>query len=357
MTEVMRDGVPPDEDLALRALLPEWRPKRGRRKADEIDGEPDVKRTQRESSSNLGDISAFHEDYSALPQSAFPWNESNHHDAWTVAHLAIAPKTPSTVITSNMQQFVTEPTSQQSRWRSTGSENTPLTPYPQSAVTPGHDHSVNHQTEAPQSAHPIRSRKRHGPAVSAAWQGGSNSTGKLRGRPPSNRAVQDGPFSTFPAHPQPRETTPKATGTPPHILTPNNNIINPEGSQGSSQFPAIPPHVAAQAQTTPVRKPSKLQLQVPQHSGGPVRLATPPRVLVNGEDDDHAHRNSYGYERRSSADFFNELDDEMDQHVDDVNDENDSVDWKRRAQLLKRKLKEKEEELQALRRRVLEAVM
>ena len=95
-----------------------------------------------------------------------------------------------------------------------------------------------------------------------------------------------------------------------------------------------------------------------------MRLATPPpRVLVNGEDDGYAQQGSYGHQRRSSADFFNELEDEMEEQqqqqppADDINDEAEGVDWKRRAQLLKRKLKEKEEELQALRRRVLEAVM
>ena len=36
-SEFGRDGVAPEEDLALRALLPETRPKRGRRKADDKD--------------------------------------------------------------------------------------------------------------------------------------------------------------------------------------------------------------------------------------------------------------------------------------------------------------------------------
>jgi hypothetical protein len=37
-----RDGVPLEEDLAIRALDPKFKPKRGRRKADDVDDEVDV---------------------------------------------------------------------------------------------------------------------------------------------------------------------------------------------------------------------------------------------------------------------------------------------------------------------------
>ncbi len=112
-----------------------------------------------------------------------------------------------------------------------------------------------------------------------------------------------------------------------------------------------------------VRKPSKLQLQVPEHSGGPVRLATPPRVLINGESDRHGQENNINqqHERKSSADFFESVDegsaDDGTGAGDDDDDMNGIVDWKRRAIVLKRKLTEKEDELRALKRRVLEAVM
>ena len=100
---------------------------------------------------------------------------------------------------------------------------------------------------------------------------------------------------------------------------------------------------------------SKLQLQVPEHSGGPVRLATPPRVLINGESNRQATQN---HERRSSADFFNQLDDVSEEDGVEIGDEEESnVDWKKRALTLKRKLIEKEEELRAMKRRVLDAVM
>lgn len=112
---------------------------------------------------------------------------------------------------------------------------------------------------------------------------------------------------------------------------------------------------SATAEQSLARRPSKLQLQVPEHAGGPVRLATPPRVLINGEMD---RQTSFAHERRSSADFFNELDDgseldEADEHEGNMS----QVDWKRRALVMKKKLQEKDEELKAMRRRVMEAVM
>lgn len=112
---------------------------------------------------------------------------------------------------------------------------------------------------------------------------------------------------------------------------------------------------SATADPTLARRPSKLQLQVPEHAGGPVRLATPPRVLINGETD---RQTSFVHERRSSADFFNQLDDGAE--LDEVEEQEGNIsqtDWKRRALALKKKLKEKEEELKAMKRRVMEAVM
>ena len=47
----------------------------------------------------------------------------------------------------------------------------------------------------------------------------------------------------------------------------------------------------------------------------------------------------------------------MNELLEDSDDAEDKVDWKRRALLLQRKLQEKEAELKAMRRRVMEAVM
>ena len=89
-----------------------------------------------------------------------------------------------------------------------------------------------------------------------------------------------------------------------------------------------------------------------------MRLATPPRVIINGDSDRPVSPGIHGPERRSSADFFNELEETLeDDNPDDSPDEVEIVDWKRRALALKKKLRLKGQELQALKRRVMEAVM
>lgn len=90
-----------------------------------------------------------------------------------------------------------------------------------------------------------------------------------------------------------------------------------------------------------------------------MRLATPPTVLINGES---GRQSASSTERRSSADFYSQFDSASEGDVQDdaaaaADDAGNNVDWKRRCTVLKRKLQEKETELKALRRRVLEAVM
>lgn len=108
-------------------------------------------------------------------------------------------------------------------------------------------------------------------------------------------------------------------------------------------------------------------------------------MLINGESDRQQHPSGSLHnpnlggqllERRSSADFFNGIDDGSEDEGGGGGDDDEgggseevgggsigngggggNVDWKRRAMVLKRKLGEKEEELRALKRRVLEAVM
>ncbi|KAL8947427.1 MAG: hypothetical protein Q9222_006295 [Ikaeria aurantiellina] len=362
--ESVRDGVPPEEDLALRALVPELRPKRGRRKADDADDESNpAKKVQHQRSTSAEFFHAFEEQYSAHPSSAAPWSaQPQQSDAWAAAQMAIAPKTPSTGRTPSTTQLSSQDAVQQLRWKINDQENTPMTPYPQSAITPRHNYSASPSFEEPKSANPAslksRSRKRHGPAVSSAWSNASTSSGKIRGRPPSNRSITDGPFSTFPANPPAKDSPQGSNGTPTQkVLSPPMQMqVQHKNSTTSNAQPIIT--VTPQSATTeqPLgRRPSKLQLQVPEHAGGPVRLATPPRVLINGESNRQA---AFNHERRSSADFFNQLDDvsEMDE-IEEPEESMGSIDWKRRALALKRKLLEKEEELKAMKRRVLDAVM
>ncbi|MCJ1433893.1 hypothetical protein MMC27_003258 [Xylographa pallens] len=364
LNERVRDGVPPEEDLALRALLPEWRPKRGRRKLEANDGNPGTpsKRARREGSFNAEETATPLEAQSALLHSALSWGHQlrpeqlRSDDPWGAAQRALLPKPDSK---SGQRQ---QPNGQQTFWVDLP-DATPSTPYPQSAITPRHPQSAVSSQDTPQSAHPLSSdriRKRHGPAVSAAWPSGGNAVaGKLpRGRPPSNRSVQDGPFSTFPVNSQTKTPVQPPVDTPiqptrSHPWIPYTAISSPL----TTQSPPAPPGSMPGAQT-PIKKPSKLSLQVPQHAGGPVRLATPPpKVLVNGEDGGSISTSSQTNERRSSADFFNSVDEGASELGEESEEEGERVDWKKRAMLLRRKLREKEAELKAMRRRVMEAVM
>ncbi|KAJ4289794.1 hypothetical protein N0V90_011125 [Kalmusia sp. IMI 367209] len=300
-----RDGVPLEEDLAIRALDPKYRPKRGRRKADE--GEDDVdmgdptpppKRPQLDTSIPFGNVL---QPQSAYPSSAHPDNMEGFlgaHDPWTAS--AITPSSAMTAASApgrmnpnkNLTPYSASPMSgQQLRWRLNTQDN-PTTPHPLSAVTP---HSAHPDFfDEPQSAitpsSSKRSRRRHGPAVSSAWpSNSSSSTGKLRGRPPSNRSVRDGPFVTFPANPKTKEGPTIDVNRNPGNLTPivERAQSDPPAAEQHFRFPPTP--ASAVSPTTidahipnSSQRPHRLSLQVPQNVGNPVRLVTP-TVLVNGE--------------------------------------------------------------------------
>ena len=300
------------------------------------------------------------EEYPAAPNNAMTWSaQPIQADPWAAAQVALAPKTPSTGQTPTSNQLSAQTGNQQMRWRFNNIE-TPSSPYPQSAITPRHPFTTSPPFEEPKSAHPSttskspsRTRKRHGPVVSSAWPSTSNTaSGKLRGRPPSNRSVQDGPFSTFPANPNSKDTPTISIGTSTPGSSSPSREMTPQ-TQPSVTFNSAPTH----GDQAVLPKRSKLQLQVPEHLGGPVRLATPPRVLINGES--NRQQATTTHERRSSADFFTQLDDVSEEEiaVEDGDDEEPNVDWKKRALTLKRKLMEKEEELRLMKRRVLDAVM
>lgn len=358
--DAVRDGVPTEEDLALRALLPELRPKRGRRKAEDADedGTP-AKKVQHQRATSAEFFHAFDQQYSAHPSNSASWSaQPQQADAWTAAQMAIAPKTPSTGRTPSTAQLSAQDAVQQMRWKANDQDGTPMTPYPQSAITPGHNYNASPSFEEPRSANPsalkIQGRKRHGPAVSSAWAHATTPSGKLRGRPPTNRSVTEGPFSTFPANPSTKDSPQGGFGmlVPKTSSQPDQNQYAAGGRPNTQPTITVTPQ-SATAEQLVARRPSKLQLQVPEHAGGPVRLATPPRVLINGETD---QQSSSTHQRRSSADFFNQLDDVSEADEADEPEET-NVDWKRRALNLKKKLQEKEEELKAIKRRVLEAVM
>lgn len=278
-----RDGVAAEEDLALRALLPETRPKRGRRKAEDREesetGKSPSQRPRLDSPSLSEDFMMTRSTLIAdttTPAAAHPDFQQTFSDR-------MAPWSATEMRGSLPGAF---------RWPPPDTTQTPLSAYPQSAITPTNRQLWGDSSEPRSAITPkSKSRRRHGPAVSSAWpSNGSASSGKLRGRPPSNRSIQDGPYSTFPANPG-------ANDGPIIKLRDNTPAATPimAGSETQQFFPAVAA-VRSNGSNQSVQngRPSGLQLQVPQREGAPVRLATPPAiptpvVLVNGQGEPSMH--------------------------------------------------------------------
>lgn len=245
-----RDGVPPEEDLALRALLPETRPKRGRRKAEDRDeqdlGKSPSQRPRVESPGLSDELMLARS--ALIPDSASL--ASSHPDY----HLFSDRMNPWSAIEARSAVSTTF------RWPPDNSL-TPMSAYPNSAITPSMNRTqLWNEMDEPRSAITPRSRskRKHGPAVSSALSNGSALSGKIRGRPPSNRSVQDGPFSTFPANPATKEgsinlvsdNTPAATpislgSTNPQFVFSTQNITDPlqQNSRPSRLQLQVRPHV------------------------------------------------------------------------------------------------------------------
>ncbi|KUJ08539.1 uncharacterized protein LY89DRAFT_788903 [Mollisia scopiformis] len=278
-SEFGRDGVAAEEDLALRALLPETRPKRGRRKAEDRDesetGKSPSQRPRLDSPTLSEDFIMARTSLIAdntTPATAHPDFQQSFGDRmmpWSAdTRGAMAPAF---------------------RWPpSSDTLQTPLSAYPQSAITPSNrGHMWNDEPRSAITPQKGR-RRRHGPAVSSAWPSSGNaSSSKLRGRPPSNRSVTDGPFSTFPVNPSLKEG-------PTINLRDSSTVATPIVSDADTNH-FFPPNVPAAPPNPPLQtgRPSGLQLQVPQRQGGTVRLATPPPpvVLVNGQGDTEMQQN------------------------------------------------------------------
>ena len=303
-----RDGVPLEEDLAIRALDPKFKPKRGRRKAedgeDDIDfdeGTPARKRPQLDTSVAFGNVL---QPQSAYPTSAHPNNIHGGfltpQDPWTAVSTVTpssantAASAPSRLGQSGLTPYTYSPMAgHHTRWR-VNAQDTPHTPHPLSAVTPQSAYPFfdEPQSAVTPSSTRSRSRRRHGPAVSSAWSSNTgSSTGKLRGRPPSNRSIKDGPFVTFPANPKTKEGPPIDRN--PSNLTPivERAHSDPPAPENSVRFPPTPASAVAPSKIDgpPVGsapQKQRLSLQVPPNVGNPVVRMTTPTVLVNGLEND-----------------------------------------------------------------------
>lgn len=286
LSEFGRDGVNAEEDLALRALLPEMRPKRGRRKAEDKDDENDTGKSPNQR--RRLDSPTLSEDFMLarsplISDNTTPARPHPLHPAFHAGFGRMDPERLGPWSTTDLRPNAFQ-------WGADCTQ-TPMTAYPQSAITPN-NRTAQAWNDEPRSAitpnSKNRSRRRHGPAVSSAWpSNGSASSGKLRGRPPTNRSTVDGPFSTFPANPSSRDV-------PTINLRDNTPTATPvvADTEIPQFFPADMNAVNAANQISQVARPRRLQLQVPERQGGAVRLATPPPVvLVNGEGSTNMQQN------------------------------------------------------------------
>ncbi|KAI1110129.1 hypothetical protein F5Y14DRAFT_372291 [Nemania sp. NC0429] len=261
-----RDGVAAEDDMALRALLPQIRPRRGRKRPEE-----DTLSRSPSQRPRL-DSPAFNgEGHPSRPDTLNSWTA--HPDS---RQAFVFP--PVDLRSSALQGPEYSYPWQQDMHR----EHMPA--YPHSAVTPTTRGSFWMESAEPRSAVSPKSKpigRRHGAkAVSSAWRSiGVSASGKARGRPPMNRNM-DSPLSAYPSDrnipPQPiiyDHTPHSGAPTPMHVppLEPESSMRN---SEPTSAQGARPP------------RPGRLSLQVPERPGGPVRLATPPPpvVMVNGRN-------------------------------------------------------------------------
>jgi len=277
-----RDGVPADEDLAIRALDPSFRPKRGRKRNEtpEKDPAPPKKPLLTTSFSYEGRVLYAQPQASytaaAIPLSARP-AENHENDMWQSTNAASRRPISHSAIAARPPQHI--------RWLGGESHDTATTPHPMSALEPrapglpAYDEPMSAITPGSSRA---RSRRKHGPAVSSAWTSANANNARARGRPPGNQSIQDGPYTTFPADPNAeasasQRSTPAVSlmtyDTEPHLLRPNaytKPLHKPVFMMSKPVDDDAPPR----------RQRGRLSLRVPENTGGPIQLATP-SVLAN----------------------------------------------------------------------------
>ncbi|OAQ69165.1 ARS binding protein Abp2 [Pochonia chlamydosporia 170] len=268
IASAVRDGVAVEDDMALRALLPHIRPKRGRKRPEGDDAAAGSPAAQRQ---RLSPTSAV-DDYRQGPSG--PW--SAHPDSR--GGVSLDPSRPQNPAAWGQNDFLQTPAG---RW-------------PQSAVTPTTrgtfwDDALEPRSAVTHNKGKLSNHRRGAKNVSSAWKTAGQDPGtRPRGRPPINRTPVDGPGQYpppgwTPTH-EPHPVTSQFSASPPPLHpeqqqqqqqqyqhlnhhTPDNHN---EGTPSSQQEQ----HLPYKGDSRPSR-PS-ISLQVPQRAGGSVRLATPP---------------------------------------------------------------------------------
>ena len=437
-----RDGVVPEEDLALRALLPHLRPKRGRRKGYDDDNDsidtPNKRLRAGTPSTVDGRNSPRPDPWGRVSQSPAPSLVPNFPASHHAQILSEASRTRQTPVqgyddhlndlfasasralggdngvnniastTTIIQNNNAAQLQQMGSWSHSNGRS--HNEYPQSAIdqhAPSNAFGSPEMNDGSRSAYPsaarrtTKSKRRGGPAVSAAWTGqsenGTVSGPKIRGRPPQSRNVKNGPFEIWSVKESIEHD--RGNGQPDY---PNKTTTSARPQATVAQMHQSNSSATAQGRRVPTKK---LSLTVPQQTGGNVRLATPPvlqermkdigtpplpRVTLNDDASTSRPRSSISKtkerestkererqrsrlfaedrnQRRASADYFNTIDEEASQDLDYDNYKDDpydndsrsggAIDWKQRAHTLARKLKQSQDELRRIKKAVLEAVM
>ncbi|XP_044724479.1 ARS binding protein 2 domain-containing protein [Hirsutella rhossiliensis] len=235
----VRDGVAVEDDMALRALIPHIRPKRGRKRPDA--DEPVASPAQK---SRLSDPSMV----------------DDHPQPWSAHPPGQGP----------LPAAAADPEQDGDEWGRNDSLQTPLSRWPQSVVTPSSRGTFWDDTLEPRSAvTPSRpkpsSHRRGAKNVSSAWKPGGICAGaKQRGRPPVNRTPVDGPSPASQSWKPFQDVDPSFTGPPPAM------------KQEQDHYQPEPPHHENPHKGSSRPSRPSISLQVPEREGGAVRLATPP---------------------------------------------------------------------------------
>ncbi|KAI2626824.1 hypothetical protein GGS21DRAFT_263127 [Xylaria nigripes] len=261
-----RDGVAAEDDMALRALLPHIRPRRGRKRPED-----DGMRKSPSQKPRLESPGYNMDSYPSRPESLNSW--TSHPDSSQAFGFPAHDSRPNVISGSECGYA----------WQQQDFPRESMTAYPQSAITPTNN-SAFWPTDAaePRSAMSPKSKplgRRHGAkAVSSAWRSiGVSASGKARGRPPMLRNYET-PLSTYPDR--------SVNDSQPMMFDNNHHsgASTPMLMGDSEPMVRTPDHTSSQSGTP--SRPGRLSLQVPERPSGCVRLATPPPpvVMVNGRN-------------------------------------------------------------------------
>ncbi|EAS30785.3 ARS binding protein Abp2 [Coccidioides immitis RS] len=262
-----RDGVPREEDLTLRALYPEWKPRKGRKRALAETNNPKRPRLDTQNP-NIDSSDPY------LPWSALP-DDFEQHDHWT-ANSAFGTGNPA----GDQRHNVTP--ADGARWDFPGPQRSSPLRYPQSAVTPrGSTQDAFFEREpksaiTPDFANRMHYKRRRDQPVLSPWAASRSIQPSGEGsQQPLESARDAGTAGTLHTQNAARCGPPQEADSDPSVLarvgveTSGNTVQDLTNS-------TLPPN-----STGP--RPVKLQLQVPKGSPRPpVRLATP-QLQVNGE--------------------------------------------------------------------------